>query len=70
MSITDESSSAPPDKPLPSEPPNHAELPTDTSMSITNCTSEQSTDVICDEISPSDTDNSFQTNSPPSNSDA
>lgn len=68
MLITDESS-APPDKPLPNEPPNHAELPTDT-KSI-NYTSEQSTDnvTICEEISPSDTDNSFQTNSP-SNSDA
>lgn len=66
MLITDESS-APPDKPLPNEPPNHAESPTDT-KSI-NYSNEQNTDAICDEFSP-DTDNSFQPNSPPSNSDA
>ncbi|XP_072753457.1 tyrosine-protein phosphatase non-receptor type 2-like isoform X2 [Anoplolepis gracilipes] len=65
-------SSAPPDKPLPFEPPNHAESPTDTKSTSVYYTSEQSTEdiAICDEISPNDTDNSFQSNSPPSNSDA
>lgn len=43
MSITDELST-PPDKPLPSEPPNHAEL-IDTKTIFTNSTSEQNTDV-------------------------
>ncbi|XP_070156159.1 tyrosine-protein phosphatase non-receptor type 1-like isoform X2 [Polyergus mexicanus] len=65
-------SSAPPDKPLPSEPPNHAEWPTDTKAMFTNCTSEQSTDdvPICEEISFNDVDNSLLTNNSPSKSDA
>ncbi|XP_029665553.1 tyrosine-protein phosphatase non-receptor type 1 isoform X2 [Formica exsecta] len=65
-------SSAPPDKPLPSEPPNHAEWPTDTKAMFANCTSEQSTDdiPICEEISFNDADSSLQTNNSPSKSDA
>lgn len=72
MSITDELS-GPPDKPLPSEPPNHVELSPDArSTSITNCVGEQNADdgIVLDETLSDDAENSFLTNNSSSNSDA
>lgn len=75
MSITDELS-GPPDKPLPSEPPNHVELSPDArsgfATSITNCVGEQNADdgIVLDETLSDDAENSFLTNNSSSNSDA
>ncbi|KAL6267830.1 hypothetical protein P5V15_000902 [Pogonomyrmex californicus] len=63
----------PPDKPLPSEPPNHVELSTDMkSTSVTNCIGEQNADDVAvpDEALSDDAENSSLTNNSPSNSDA
>ncbi|XP_012528069.1 tyrosine-protein phosphatase non-receptor type 1 isoform X2 [Monomorium pharaonis] len=64
----------PPDKPLPSEPPNHIDLSTDTilSTSNTNCIGEQNSDdgVILDEALCNDAENSVLLNNSPSHSDA
>jgi len=73
MSITDELG-GPPDKPLPSEPPNHIELSTDTNLStsIINCVGEQNVDdgVVLDESVSDDAENSVLINNSPSNLDA
>lgn len=71
MSIIDEG--GPPDKPLPSEPPNHVELSdTNLSTSISNYVCEQNADdgVVLDEGLSNDAENSILTNNSPSNSDA
>ncbi|XP_018374875.1 PREDICTED: tyrosine-protein phosphatase non-receptor type 1 isoform X1 [Trachymyrmex cornetzi] len=65
--------SGPPDKPLPSEPPNHVELSdTNLSTSISNYVCEQHADdgVVLDESLSNDAENSILTNNSPSNSDA
>lgn len=73
MPITEELG-GPPDKPLPSEPPNHVDLSTDANLStsITNCVGEQNADdgVVLDESLSDDAENSILTNNSPSNSDA
>ncbi|XP_011881025.1 PREDICTED: tyrosine-protein phosphatase non-receptor type 1 isoform X2 [Vollenhovia emeryi] len=62
----------PPDKPLPSEPPNHVELSADTILSTANCVGEQNLDdgTVLDETLSDDAENSIITNNSPSNSDA
>ncbi|XP_011881026.1 PREDICTED: tyrosine-protein phosphatase non-receptor type 1 isoform X3 [Vollenhovia emeryi] len=71
MSITEELG-GPPDKPLPSEPPNHVELSADTILSTANCVGEQNLDdgTVLDETLSDDAENSIITNNSPSNSDA
>lgn len=72
MLITEELG-GPPDKPLPSEPPNHVELSTDVNLStsVTNCVGEQNADdsVIPDKGLSDDAEKSIRTNNSPSNSD-
>ncbi|KAL0115691.1 hypothetical protein PUN28_010907 [Cardiocondyla obscurior] len=63
----------PPDKPLPCEPPNHADLSTNTNLSTstTNCIAEQNLDdgMVLDEALSDDAENSIIKNNSPSNSD-
>ncbi|XP_077264577.1 tyrosine-protein phosphatase non-receptor type 1 isoform X1 [Temnothorax americanus] len=72
-STDNDEAGGPPDKPLPSEPPNHVELSdANLSTSATNCVDEQNLNdgTVLDETLSDDAENSIVTNNSPSNLDA